>query len=164
MNFQSSHPTPHTVTCSHRREPAPPAHSRAVGNIWIAVQVSHASSRRSLEISAHIFYFPGTQIDEAITDTLHYRVLTIWQKNETGKFSIAGNNDGAVFSLFLPPAKSCLHEAATQPLIPTGRKNKAGEKVKLIKKKHKPFFPQEIPKACLPRPNTLFASYSSVDR
>lgn len=131
-NFPSSHPTPHSVTCSHRREPAPTAHSHTVGNIWIAIQVSCAQSHRTLEISAHIFDFPGTQTDQATTDMLHYRALMIWQKNETGEFGIAGNNDGALLSLFLPPAKRPLRDAATWPLKPTGRKNKAGEKVKLI--------------------------------
>ena len=126
-------PTSHTVTCSHCRDPAPAAHSHRVGNTWIAMPVSCMPSCRIPGISAYIFDFPGTQTDQATTGMLHYRVLMIWQKNETGEFSIAGNNDGALLlSIFLPPVEGALCEAATLPLIPTGMKNKSGGKVKLI--------------------------------
>lgn len=129
MNFQSSHPTPHAVTCWYHRDPAPTAHSYTVVNTWITVQVSCMWSCRSLEISAHFFYFPGTQTDQATTDTVCYGVLMIWQKNETGKFSIAGNNDEALLlSIFLPTTEGSPCEAGKLPLIPTRMKTKVGEK------------------------------------
>lgn len=76
INFQSSRPFPLLMLS--------PAHTAEILLLLhpatLAIhetQVRHMSSCRSLEISAHIFYFPGTQTDQATTDMLHYRILTI---------------------------------------------------------------------------------------
>lgn len=105
MNFQSFHPIP-LLTLS-------PAHT---AEIWLLLRTatqlatqelqceSSACHPASMETSAHIFHFPGTQTDQATTHVLLYR-----QKNKTGKFSVAGNNDGALLlSIFLPLAEGAL--------------------------------------------------------
>lgn len=99
----------------------------------------HVILQKSGNLSSH-FWFPRTQTDQATSDTVRYIVLIIWQKNETGKFSIAGNNEALLLSIFLSPTEGSLCDAAKLPLITTGTKSKVGEKFKMISKKHEPVF------------------------
>lgn len=59
LNFQPSHPSPHTFTCSQSRDFDPATHNP---NRAIAVPVSCMSSCRRLEVPAHTWISQGPKL------------------------------------------------------------------------------------------------------